>query len=428
MRKLNRFVRRSAAGLMAVSALLAPSALAECTIFTRVAVLTGSQEVPPNPSTAIGAGRFLIDTNANTVTYRIVYNGFAETAAHIHGIAGPGVSAGVIHPLPSGGVKTGTWMYPEAMEGDILNGRTYANIHSAAFPGGEIRGQIVSAVALLDGGQEVPPAVTPALGVGLFNLNTTTNELSYYVLFNGLSAAQTASHIHGIALPGVAAGVRQPIPVGSPSTGMWVYPEADEQAIIDGRMYVNIHTTAFPGGEIRGQIVTSVNPIDGLQEVPPSPSAGAGFGLVSIDKAADMLSWDVRFQGLLGPQTAAHIHGFALPGVSAGVLNPIPNGSPSRGTWAYAAGQEAGILEGRTYFNVHTTVFGGGEIRGQINFASLLPSCPADLNCDGLVDFADYLEFLNLYDAGDLRVDYNGDGLVDFADYLEFLNFYDAGC
>lgn len=56
------------------------------------------------------------------------------------------------------------------------------------------------------------------------------------------------------------------------------------------------------------------------------------------------------------------------------------------------------------------------------------PPCPADLNGDGLVDFADYLEFLNLYDAGDLRVDFTGDGLVDFADYLEFLNHYDAGC
>ncbi|MCC6676076.1 MAG: right-handed parallel beta-helix repeat-containing protein [Phycisphaerales bacterium] len=56
------------------------------------------------------------------------------------------------------------------------------------------------------------------------------------------------------------------------------------------------------------------------------------------------------------------------------------------------------------------------------------PACRADLNGDGQVDFADYLEFLNLYDAGDLRADFNGDGQVDFADYLEFLNFYDAGC
>ncbi|MCC6678868.1 MAG: hypothetical protein IT436_17200 [Phycisphaerales bacterium] len=54
--------------------------------------------------------------------------------------------------------------------------------------------------------------------------------------------------------------------------------------------------------------------------------------------------------------------------------------------------------------------------------------CRADLNGDGQVDFADYLEFLNLYDAGDPAVDFNQDGQVDFADYLEFLNYYDAGC
>ncbi|MCC6676881.1 MAG: hypothetical protein IT436_07040 [Phycisphaerales bacterium] len=65
-----------------------------------------------------------------------------------------------------------------------------------------------------------------------------------------------------------------------------------------------------------------------------------------------------------------------------------------------------------------------------ITFAPLTTfvACRADLNGDGLVDFSDYLEFLNLYDAGDLRVDFNGDGLVDFSDYLEFLNLYDAGC
>ncbi|MCC6678605.1 MAG: hypothetical protein IT436_15840 [Phycisphaerales bacterium] len=62
---------------------------------------------------------------------------------------------------------------------------------------------------------------------------------------------------------------------------------------------------------------------------------------------------------------------------------------------------------------------------GAYEFQSI---CPADLNGDGLVDFADYLEFLNLYDAGDLRVDFTEDGLVDFADYLEFLSLYDAGC
>ncbi|MCC6678720.1 MAG: hypothetical protein IT436_16430 [Phycisphaerales bacterium] len=52
------------------------------------------------------------------------------------------------------------------------------------------------------------------------------------------------------------------------------------------------------------------------------------------------------------------------------------------------------------------------------------PANPADLNGDGIVDFADYLEFLTLYDALDPRVDFTGDGIVDFADYLQFLNYY----
>ncbi|MCC6676053.1 MAG: hypothetical protein IT436_02810 [Phycisphaerales bacterium] len=60
--------------------------------------------------------------------------------------------------------------------------------------------------------------------------------------------------------------------------------------------------------------------------------------------------------------------------------------------------------------------------------AAVNVTCAADLNCDGLVDFSDYLAFLNLYDAQDPEVDFNQDGLVDFSDYLEFLNLYDSGC
>ncbi|MCC6675807.1 MAG: hypothetical protein IT436_01560 [Phycisphaerales bacterium] len=54
--------------------------------------------------------------------------------------------------------------------------------------------------------------------------------------------------------------------------------------------------------------------------------------------------------------------------------------------------------------------------------------CLVDFNGDAIVDFADYLEFLNLYDAQDLRIDFATDGVIDFADYLEFLNLFDAGC
>ncbi|MCC6675601.1 MAG: hypothetical protein IT436_00530 [Phycisphaerales bacterium] len=54
--------------------------------------------------------------------------------------------------------------------------------------------------------------------------------------------------------------------------------------------------------------------------------------------------------------------------------------------------------------------------------------CEADMNCDGFVDFGDYLEYLNRYDGQEPAADLNEDGFIDFADFLEFLNLYDAGC
>lgn len=54
--------------------------------------------------------------------------------------------------------------------------------------------------------------------------------------------------------------------------------------------------------------------------------------------------------------------------------------------------------------------------------------CPIDYVPDGTIDFLDYLEFLNLYDAQDPLADLNRDGTVDFSDYLEFLNSFDGGC
>lgn len=51
---------------------------------------------------------------------------------------------------------------------------------------------------------------------------------------------------------------------------------------------------------------------------------------------------------------------------------------------------------------------------------------PADLTDDGIIDYADVLEFFTLWDSGDPSVDLTGDGIVDWSDYLVFMNFYEA--
>lgn len=128
---------------IAALVVLAASA-ASAAIVNMSATLSGLQEVPPNASPASGSASCVVDTDANTLSYNITFSGLvaAQTAAHFHGFAAPGVNAGVLHGLTLGSPVIGVWNYTEAQEANILAGLTYINVHTQAFPGGEIRGQV----------------------------------------------------------------------------------------------------------------------------------------------------------------------------------------------------------------------------------------------------------------------------------------------
>ena len=113
------------------------------------------------------------------------------------------------------------------------------------------------------------------------------------------------------------------------------------------------------------QLVYFSSTINQAQETPPTGSPATGVGCVTLDTSTNIISYNVTFTGLLGTQTAAHIH-VGAPGVAGGIIVGIPNGSPSTGTAALTPAQAATLTAGNYYFNIHSTVFGGGEIRGQI--------------------------------------------------------------
>lgn len=349
------------------------------------AILNPRQEVPPVASTALGGGRFIIDTDANTMTYWISWAGLSsgELFSHIHQAAA-GVNGGVKHNLPAGNPKVGQWTYAEADEAAILAGQTYANIHSSNFGGGELRGQIVPFNALIGANQEVPVNASTGSGWAIATVDTALNTLSYRIFYEGLTGAPSLAHFHGNSLHGSNSSPKVTLAVtASPMTGTVAYNPADEGAILAGRWYVNLHTPTHPGGEVRGQLVPRVVPMDALQETPVNPNlSSAGFALVAIDTALNTLSHDVRVLALSSAETAAHIHGFAGLGQNAPPLANLVLGSPKIGTWNYGAANEAQVLSGQAYFNVHTGNTPDGEIRGQI-FA--LPGADALLgvNDDG---------------------------------------------
>lgn len=121
----------------------------------------------------------------------------------------------------------------------------------------------VSYKAVLKGSSEVPPNSTGGSGTATVTYDAATKEVSWEGSFSGLTGPATAAHIHGPAGAGTNAGVIVPfsqkdVPFTSPFKGSAKLADDKNTALAaalnSGQAYVNIHTAANPGGEIRGQL------------------------------------------------------------------------------------------------------------------------------------------------------------------------------
>jgi hypothetical protein len=121
-------------------------------------------------------------------------------------------------------------------------------------------------------------------------------------------------------------------------------------------------------------LVANNLPLDGLQEVPQRLTSGNGTMDIVYNKELRTLSYTVRWNSLTGPVVQAHIHGTAQKGVNAGILQDWTPSIPKTIAGTYSGTvlidgvvfREDELLLGRYYVNIHTAVFPGGEIRGQI--------------------------------------------------------------
>lgn len=101
--------------------------------------------------------------------------------------------------------------------------------------------------------------------------------------------------------------------------------------------------------------------------VPPTGSFATAQGFITLDQATLTVSWWIEHQGLSGTHVATHFHGPAKPGENAGVIKNLGLGNPVQGASLISASQATQLMAGLWYINFHTTVFGSGEIRGQID-------------------------------------------------------------
>ena len=111
--------------------------------------------------------------------------------------------------------------------------------------------------ATLDGKSETPPNTSAGTGTADIDYDAATKKLSWKLTYSGLSGPATAAHFHGPAEPGKNAGVAVAIPNAgtSPVTGSATLTDAQAADLEAGKYYVNVHTAANPGGEIRGQVM-----------------------------------------------------------------------------------------------------------------------------------------------------------------------------
>eukprot|EP00187_Rhodella_violacea_P003966 CAMPEP_0174895634 /NCGR_PEP_ID=MMETSP0167-20121228/10004_1 /TAXON_ID=38298 /ORGANISM="Rhodella maculata, Strain CCMP736" /LENGTH=356 /DNA_ID=CAMNT_0016135017 /DNA_START=124 /DNA_END=1194 /DNA_ORIENTATION=+ len=263
--------------------------LVQSTVKSISDVATSSQTVPA--ATPAGNGpiidvlvEFFTSATDCTVSWLVVNDVAAgstftgpPSAAHIHGPASPGTSAGVLITLFSDpSLATGTaFIAGTPVEGSavvplstcetINNGLAYFNIHTAANPPGEARAHLMynTDISLTSAGTDGSGTASITLGEGEVCINSQF----------GMTNVPTNAHIHAPAPLGSNAGVIVPLFQDLNNVGGINYviqgcnPVTVQEYnwIRDGLAYINIHTAEIPSGELRGQISSRTGPA-------PSPS------------------------------------------------------------------------------------------------------------------------------------------------------------
>ena len=309
--------------------------------------LSGAQEVPAVTTNGQGVAAITVNSTRDTIFIQAAFSGLSGPVTNVHFHDGPvGVSAPVSVNLISmlrgnrlSGYLAGAQVTPLRIA-RLVRGLVYLNVHTAANPGGEIRGQVTvesddALAGVLSGAQEVPAVATSASGLGVFTLSQDQERLKFRVVVAGLSGAITGAHFH-IAGPGANAPVAlslMPFLTGNVLEGEISSQGANplltpalRTALVQGGVYINFHTAANPGGEIRAQVLPErrVLPLDarfdGAQMVPAVATTASAVAVGRLVGTLDTVRVQVAYTSLSGPPVDLGFYA-----ANAGVANSPAN-------------------------------------------------------------------------------------------------------
>lgn len=360
----------------------------------------------PSDHNPIGSGSFNLSMDHTELEVNVLVNDLTSpiTNAHLH-YGSAGQSGPVIIPLSQfndGNRYQGLYdltslVNPSAFLDSLQKGKVYINVHTANYPAGEIRGQLlknspISFDAWMDPGEETidvdPGTPENALGLSNFTVNSSIDSLWINVVADQLSGPIQSAHFHsgkqGNSGPVVVdltnlidgnriSGVLTP---SSPNFVSDLDFDKFVKRLLSDDIYINIHTSLNPAGEVRGQPAALVR--EGViyslcpeQETTTVVNAGMaqGSGFVSLDRNYKNLHYGHAVSRLSSTITMSHFH-HALPGSNGPVVYSLPADSIMTGFWNddnFTDDIADQFESGEMYANFHTAINPAGEVRGQVD-------------------------------------------------------------
>jgi CHRD domain/Secretion system C-terminal sorting domain len=349
------------------------------------AQLSGSSLVPSVQTDARGLGSFMLNKKRDSISIQLSFSGITPTEVVL--MSGqPGTNGVVLFNLSSAihGKVLATRIGGNDVKTNLsklIGNQLYVLVKSAAYPNGELRGQIqletdLHFVADMNGAQQVPALSTPAIGLGSFTLAQDRTRLTYRVVCPNLSGNITSAALYQGVAGEVGTLIKTLTSSGKTASGNFVPDQNTLILLQKGELYISVATAANPTGEIRAQLnqrngITYESWADGGQMVPAVSSAGKAIGVFRLSPSFDSLYYDIVWTGLGSTVDYGHFHigyaGETYAALQIDFTNTIAT-FRSRGVIKGSALSQASIsrllVENLTLL-LHTTVYPNGEVRGQ---------------------------------------------------------------